>query len=369
MEAKPDLSAPCIPRGPLGALPATLEWIGGPDGFLRLVDQTRLPFHVEMYDCRTVEQVWEAIRVLRVRGAPAIGVAAAYGLYLGTRDCGDLPPDEFLAKVRAVREYLCSCRPTAVNLAWAVGRVSGQAESAATECSSRRRQGMLAEAHALAREDAAVCRRIGEAGAELIPEGAGVLTHCNAGALATVAYGTALALLYVAHERGRSFHVYADETRPLLQGARLTAFELGAAGIDVTVLCDGAAASLMQSGRIQVVVVGADRIAANGDTANKIGTYGLAVAARHHGIPFYVAAPLSTFDRTIANGAAIPIEERDAGEVRGVLGTPVAPPEVRCYNPAFDVTPVELITGIITEKGVAEPVTGAHINGFFGDGG
>jgi methylthioribose-1-phosphate isomerase len=358
------LQAPAIFRGPLSALPATLEWVGGADGVLRILDQTQLPLRIEIRDCRTVEDTWEAIRMLRVRGAPAIGVAAAYGLCLGTRPFRAVPADAFLAKVREVGAYLRTCRPTAVNLAWALQRVTEAAEQC-TRTGGNTWEAMLLAAHALAVEDAETCRLIGEAGAHLVPEGGGVLTHCNAGALATVAYGTALALLYIAHQRGLRFHVFVDETRPLLQGARLTAFELTTAGLDVTLLCDGAAASLLQSGRVQLVVVGADRIAANGDTANKIGTYGVALAARRHDIPFYVAAPLSTFDRALASGAGIPIEERGADEIRRVLDQPVAPPTVQCYNPAFDVTPAELITGIVTQRGIATPVTAEQIARLF----
>jgi len=346
----------------LGNLPPTLEWVGDADGFLRLIDQTRLPTEVVLRDCRTVEDVWEAIRVLRVRGAPAIGVAAAYGLCLGTRARRESPHDAFLKHVQEIGEYLRGCRPTAVNLAWAVQRLTAIAEKA-NEGSAW--QAMFAEAHAMAAEDADVCRRIGESGADLIPDGGGVLTHCNAGSLATVAWGTALSLMYVAHQRGRRFKVYADETRPLLQGARLTSYELNAAGLDVTVLCDSAAASLMKAGRVQLVVTGADRIAANGDTANKIGTYSLALAAQHHGVPFYIAAPLSTFDREVATGDDIPIEERDAEEIRSGCGRVVVPPDVACWNPAFDVTPAELIRGIVTELGVAQPVTKAEISRLF----
>ncbi|MFQ5805155.1 MAG: S-methyl-5-thioribose-1-phosphate isomerase [Phycisphaerae bacterium] len=355
-------------RTPAG-LPPTIAWSGGADGTLQLLDQTLLPRCVEIRTCATAEDVWEAIRELCVRGAPAIGVAAAYGLCLGTRAFRELGRDEFLAKIRAVSAYLESSRPTAVNLAWAVRRVGEAAERDVAASAGQAWDAMLAEAHALADEDVKVCRRIGEVGAHLIPEGAGVLTHCNAGALATVAYGTALSLMYVAHEQGRKFRVFADETRPLLQGARLTALELGAAGIDVTVLCNGAAASLMRSGRIQLVVVGADRIAANGDTANKIGTYGLALSARHHGIPFYVAAPRSTFDLGLADGSAIPIEERPEAEIRRGFGTEVVAPGARCFNPAFDVTPAELITGIVTEGGLVEPVTAEKIAHIFEGGG
>jgi methylthioribose-1-phosphate isomerase len=357
---KPDaLAAPAIPRGPLAALPATLEWVGGAAGFLRLLDQTRLPTEVVTRDCTTVEDVWQAIRTLQVRGAPALGVAAAYGLCLGARALRDLQQATFLDRVNEIARYLCGCRPTAVNLAWAIGRLVDVAASPPAGCAPW--DAMLREAHRLAVEDAESCRRIGQHGAHLVPAGGGVLTHCNAGALATVAWGTALAPLYVAHARGKRFRVYADETRPLLQGARLTAFELSAVGIDVTVLCDGAAASLMQAGHIQLVVVGADRIAANGDTANKIGTCQLAIAARHFGIPFYVAAPCSTFDPKLHDGGQIPIEERAADEVRLVAERVIAPAAVSCYNPAFDVTPANLITGLITERGMVEPVSAGAI--------
>ena len=346
-------------------LPSTLNWNGSADGFLELLDQTLLPHQIRMRVCHTAEDVWNAIRELCVRGAPAIGVAAAYGLCLGTRPFRDLPLDQFQRHVDAVSDYLISSRPTAVNLAWAVRRVAELARHVAGGSANAVWTAMLDEAHRLAREDAETCRRIGEMGADLIPDGGGVLTHCNAGALATVAYGTALSLLYVAHERGKRFRVYADETRPLLQGARLTTFELNASGLDVTLLCDGAAASLMAAGRVQAVVVGADRIAANGDTANKIGTYSVALAAARHKVPFYVAAPRSTFDCQLRDGSAIPIEERGAEEVRQVQGVSVTLDGIKCYNPAFDVTPADLITGIVTEVGIVQPVTREGVGKIF----
>jgi len=341
---------------PFSGLPATLAWHGDDDGVLRLLDQTRLPLETVYRDCATVESVWEAIRMLRVRGAPAIGVAAAYGLCLGLRTHRTAPPDVFHARLVEVGRYLCECRPTAVNLAWAVRRATDAARAAGPDPQAAWRA-LLETAHALARADAAACYRIGLHGAPLVPEGGGVLTHCNAGALATVAWGTALAPLYVAHAAGRRFRVYADETRPLLQGARLTAYELHAAGLDVTVLCDNAAADLMRRGAVQLVLVGADRIAANGDTANKIGTYSVALAARAHGVPLYVAAPTSTFDLSLPDGSAIPIEERPDDEIRCGLGREVVPPGVPCWNPAFDVTPADLIAGLITERGIVRPVT------------
>lgn len=349
----------------LGNLPRTMEWIGGVDGYLRLVDQTVLPTATVMKDCRTAEEVWEAIRVLRVRGAPAIGVAAAYGLCLGTRPAQEWSLTEFRQQAAQVGEYLCGCRPTAVNLAWAIRRMLTLVEAHGADSSRGLWVAMLTEAHRMAREDAETCRQIGEQGAPLVPDGGGVITHCNAGALATVAYGTALSVLYMAHRQGKRFRVFADETRPLLQGARLTSYELHAAGLDVTVLCDSAAASLLRTGQVQMAVVGADRIAANGDAANKIGTYALALAARRHNVPFYVAAPLSTFDRALAAGDRIPIEERPDAEIGAGFGRTTVPEGVRCWNPAFDVTPAELITGIITERGVVNPVTAAGVAALF----
>jgi methylthioribose-1-phosphate isomerase len=346
-------------------LPRTLEWVGDEDGLLRLIDQTRLPERIELVDCRSAEQVWEAIRVLRVRGAPAIGVAAAFGLCLALRPYRESDPDTFGSHLRSAASYLSGARPTAVNLFWAVQRV--QKVGAAAGDARAAYSAMLAEARAMAAEDAEVCRLIGAAGAHLVPEGGGVITHCNAGALATVAHGTALSVLYAAKAQGRRFQVFADETRPLLQGARLTAMELQAAGIDVTVLCDNAAGWLMRTGQVQMAIVGADRIAANGDTANKIGTYGLAVLARHHNIPFYVAAPLSTFDLAIPTGDQIPIEQRAEDEVSRPFGHQITPTGVPCWNPAFDVTPADLVTAIICERGVLEHVNSDNIGRMFAE--
>jgi methylthioribose-1-phosphate isomerase len=333
------------------SLPRTLEWTGNVDGYLRLLDQTLLPTQLAYRDCRNVEDVWEAIRNLRVRGAPAIGVAAAFGVVLG------LQSDKSLPGLREITNYLRTSRPTAVNLFWALERMEGRATVNPNEWP----QSLLDEAFAIQNEDAAMCRAIGLHGAALIQQGQGILTHCNAGALATSEYGTALAVLYTAAEQGKQFHVFADETRPLLQGARLTAWELQQAGIDVTLICDSMAAQVMREGRVQLVIVGADRIAANGDTANKIGTYGVAVLAKAHGIPFYVAAPSSTFDLTLQTGDQIPIEERDPREITDSFGKRTAPEGVRVYNPAFDVTPAELITGIVTENGLIQPVHRATI--------
>jgi methylthioribose-1-phosphate isomerase len=348
--------------------PRSIEWREENGGELRLLDQTLLPNEVRYLDCQTAAQVWEAIHSLRVRGAPAIGVAAAYGVVVATKIDRGLAAPEFLSKVDAAAAYLASSRPTAVNLFWALRRMSGVAHDSGASGGEAIWRRLLAEAHAIWREDAEVCLRIGENGAHLVPSGGGVLTHCNAGALATVAFGTALSLLYVARAQGKPFRVFATETRPLFQGARLTAFELNAAKIDVTVVCENNAANLMRTGAIQMVVVGADRIAANGDTANKIGTYSLAVLAKHHGVPFYVAAPSSTFDLSLTNGSQIPIEQRSDAEVRNCFGREVVPREVGVLNPAFDLTEASLLSGIVTEKGLLEPVSAKKIQEILGGG-
>jgi methylthioribose-1-phosphate isomerase len=335
----------------------TLRWQGGLDGSLFLIDQTLLPTQCQEIQCRTVEQVWEAIRSLRVRGAPAIGVAAAYGACLGLAEATRQDASALLARVRQSCEYLATSRPTAVNLFWALDRMQRRADQLAQSGSPPQiAEGLLAEARAIEEEDRQMCRAIGRVGAELLADGQGVLTHCNAGGLATADYGTALAVFFAAHENGKRLHVYADETRPLLQGARLTAWELDQRGIDVTLICDSMAAQVMREGRVQAVVVGADRIAANGDTANKIGTYGVACLAAAHDIPFYVAAPSSTFDLSLASGTAIPIEQRDPREITHGFGRQTAPDGVRVYNPAFDVTPARLIRAIICERGLIQPV-------------
>lgn len=336
-----------------------LEWVGGVDGFLELVDQRLLPGEFSKLQCRDTEQLYEAIRTLAVRGAPAIGVCAAYGLVLGMRNLksGD-GIEQALQTLSESCEYLASSRPTAVNLFWALDRVRSKAEGFAAEKAqaglAALREFVLAEAHAICRQDVEMCLRIGLNGEKFIKDGFHILTHCNAGALATAGQGTALSPMFEAHKKGRRFKVYADETRPLLQGARLTAWELRQAGIDVTVICDNMAGWLMKQGRINAVITGADRIAANGDTANKIGTYSLSILAREHKIPFYIAAPSSTFDMSIKSGAEIPIEQRAGDEVRSFAGTQTAPGGVDVYNPAFDVTEARDITAIITERGVIE---------------
>jgi methylthioribose-1-phosphate isomerase len=316
-------------------LPRTVDWLGdAASGRLVIIEQTLLPGELKLLELSELPPVIDAIQRLAVRGAPALGVAGAYGCVIALRaGLGD-----------AGLEALADARPTAVNLRWAVERVRKIAEGDPARA--------LDEARRIHAQDDATCRAIGEHGAGLIAEGSGVLTHCNAGALATAGMGTALAPMYVAHEQGRKFSVFADETRPLLQGARLTAFELAQSGIDVTVIADSMAAVVMREGRVQLVITGADRVANNGDAANKIGTYGVATLAKAHGIPFYVAAPRSTFDAAVASGADIPIEQRDARELRFVGDTRTAPDAAKVYNPAFDVTPAALITGWITEAGI-----------------
>ncbi len=331
-----------------------------PHGGLDLIDQTRLPAEHVAISCTSIQSVWDAIKHLQVRGAPAIGVAAAYGVLVGLNEFspGDGNWPELLKKTC---DFLATSRPTAVNLFWALDRMRAKAQSLGRCSWAEARIALLDEAHRIRNEDAAMCHAIGENGRHLIPDGGGVITHCNAGALATSEFGTALAVMYAAHQQGRRFKVFVDETRPLLQGARLTAWELSAAGIDATLICDNMAAVVMRERRVNLVVTGADRIAANGDAANKIGTYGLAVLAAAHDIPFYVAAPSSTFDPSLKDGDAIPIEYRDEAEVRTVMDHTIAPPEIPCYNPAFDVTPARLISGIVTEKGIVTPVTASNV--------
>ncbi|MDR1925332.1 MAG: S-methyl-5-thioribose-1-phosphate isomerase [Planctomycetaceae bacterium] len=374
----------------------TLSWVGDvSDGFLRLIDQTLLPLELCTLDCRDVETVWDAIKRLRVRGAPAIGIAAAYGVVVGLQRADT---DSFDAQFEKVVQYLASSRPTAVNLFWAIDRMKdrfkiakknaanaanssnssnpAQPKTDSLECSRHgelkiklspaQKADVLAELFAEAKtihdEDRGICRAIGHHGQSIIKDGDTFITHCNAGGLATADYGTALAVFFAAAESGKKIAVYADETRPLLQGARLTAWELMQRKIDVTLICDSMAALVMRQGKINGAIVGADRIAANGDTANKIGTYGLAISAKAHGIPFYVAAPVSTFDLTINDGSGIPIEERDADEICNGFGKRTAPEGVAVYNPAFDVTPASLITGIITEKGIINPINKENIS-------
>ncbi len=324
-------------------------------GRVRILDQTLLPGAVAYIDTADVEEVWRAIRELKVRGAPAIGIAAAFGVLAGAQSAAAGSGSDVAAAAQKAARHLATSRPTAVNLFWALDRMTALVlrESALPAAALLER--LAAEAFAILREDDAMCRAIGRHGAELLSDGQTILTHCNAGGLATSGYGTALAPVYMARELGKRVSVYADETRPLLQGARLTAWELLQAGVDVTLICDNMAAQVMREKRVSAVLVGADRIAANGDTANKIGTYGVAVLAHAHGIPFYVLAPSSTFDLTLATGDRIPIEQRAAEEVTEGFGRRTAPAGVKVYSPAFDVTPARLITAIVCENGIARP--------------
>ncbi len=344
---------------------ATIDWNGELPGAARLIDQTLLPDEVRYLELTTAEAMWEAIKVLRVRGAPAIGIAAAYGLVLGVQRFAGDDRAAFAEQRQRVVAYLRTARPTAVNLFWALDRMERRAKADERRSVAEQQRGLLAEARAIHAEDRATCRAIGRHGLPLVTDGCVALTHCNAGGLATADYGTALAPMFAAHELGRRFKVFADETRPLLQGARLTAWELQQAGIDVTLICDNMAALAMRDREVDLVIVGADRIAANGDTANKIGTYGVAVLARHHGVPFYVAAPSSTFDRSLAHGSAIPIEERAAAEITHGFGRATAPKGIATWNPAFDVTPHDLIAGIITEHGILERPDTRRVADFF----
>ncbi|MDD5428907.1 MAG: S-methyl-5-thioribose-1-phosphate isomerase [Candidatus Omnitrophica bacterium] len=322
------------------------------NGKVRLVDQTLLPSEFKYISCGDVKALWHAIKRLQVRGAPAIGVAGALGVVLGVKDSKAASGAKLAREVGGIARYLGSSRPTAVNLFWALERMRSIAENNSARSPAQIKKILLAEAMKIIAEDKAACRRMAKYGASLIKSGDAILTHCNAGGLATADYGTALGVLFEAKAQGKRIKVYADETRPLLQGARLTTWELMHEGIDTTLICDNMAASLMAKGKIDKVFVGADRIAANGDAANKIGTYGIAVLAKYHRIPFYVVAPLSTIDRGIRTGKDIPIEERAGDEVRALGGRYIAPRRVKVYNPAFDVTPNSLITAIITEKGI-----------------
>ena len=362
-------ATPADPAGPAGPAVETVGWVGtARDGHVRLIDQTLLPGAFERIDCRDVPSVWEAIKCLRVRGAPAIGIAAAYGAVLGARSGGLGSVDAVDAALREASAYLRTSRPTAVNLFWALDRMERVADAQAPGAGTGEvlLGRLLDEARAIDREDRETCRAIGRHGAALLSKGQGVLTHCNAGGLATADYGTALAVVFAAAEQGKAVHVFADETRPLLQGARLTAWELQRRGIPVTLICDNMAAQVMKEGRVQAVVVGADRIAANGDTANKIGTYSVALAAKAHDVPFYVAAPSSTFDLTLDDGSGIPIEQRDPREITHGFGLATAPDGIDVYNPAFDVTPAHLISGIITERGLIRPVNTDSIRAMIG---
>ncbi len=339
----------------------TLEWT---DAGVRFIDQTKLPTEESYITCRTYQEVAEVIRRMVVRGAPAIGVAAAMGIALGARDLASADLAGFRTSLGQICRALGETRPTAVNLFWAIRRMQRRFEElaaaevkavSAADAIARIKLGLVEEAKRIYAEDIAANQAMGRFGAGLLPSFGGVLTHCNAGALATAGYGTALGVIRAAVEAGKLVHVYADETRPFLQGARLTAWELMKDGIPTTLICDNMAGAMMAQGKVQAVIVGADRIAANGDTANKIGTYSVAILAREHGIPFYVAAPFSTIDMETPDGSRIPIEQRAATEVTHLAGRQLAPNGVAINNPAFDVTPARYIAAIITERGVARP--------------
>ncbi|MBX6363141.1 MAG: S-methyl-5-thioribose-1-phosphate isomerase [Gemmatimonadetes bacterium] len=346
-------------------VPESVRWAADARA-VELLDQTRLPEEERWIAIRDAAAMATAIREMRVRGAPAIGVAAAMALALELAYATSLAPAEFRARLEAAAATLRAARPTAVNLAWAVDRLVAVADAHRDAAPGVVACKVWGEADRIRAEDREMCRRIGERALGLFPAGVvRLLTHCNAGALATGGIGTALAAVYLAHEQGRGVRVYVRETRPLLQGSRLTAWELSRAGVPVTLIVDSAAAALMAAGSIDLVIVGADRIAANGDVANKVGTYGLAVLAAHHGIPFYVAAPSSTVDLATRTGADIPIEERDPDEVRRGFGRVTAPPTVDVWAPAFDVTPAALITALVTDRGVARPPYGASLAALF----
>ena len=332
---------------------------------LALLDQRLLPHELRYCLCDSAETTAEAIRTMVVRGAPAIGCAAAYGVALEAHLHADSPPAQFLTAIELGIERLARSRPTAVNLAWALARMRAALGAAGSRPPAELAAALLREARAIHSEDVAMNQRLGALGAELIPDAARILTHCNAGALATAGHGTALGVVRSAVQAGKRVHVYADETRPWLQGARLTAWELMQDGIPTTLIADVAAGHLMSGGEIDLVIVGADRVAANGDTANKIGTYGVAVLAQRHAIPFYVACPVSTIDLALPDGSGIPIEERAAEEVTGYRGMRWAPEGVQVRNPAFDVTPAALITALITERGIVRPVGEAGIRALF----
>lgn len=344
----------------------TLSWIGGLDGHVRMLEQTLLPIEETQLEVRTVPEMVDAIYRLAVRGAPAIGVAAGYGMVLGVRGA---QAGGVLDAARETKATLDAARPTAVNLSWATHRILRHLEALTGASDDALKQAVLEEANAIHDGDRDTCRRMGAHGAALIGDGHTLLTHCNAGALATAGMGTALAPIYTAHAEGKRVAVFADETRPLLQGARITSWELMKAGIEVRLITDGMAARVMGEGKIDAVFVGSDRIARNGDVCNKIGTYGVAISARHHNIPFHVVAPLSTVDPSLASGDLIPIEERPAAEITEGFGNRTAPRDVEVYAPAFDVTPAALVTSIITEVGIIESPDTAKMERALREGG
>jgi len=332
---------------------------------LVLIDQTLLPNEERFLELDKAEDIWEAIKKLRVRGAPAIGIAAAFGLYVCTLKSKATTIGDLKKEFEEVRDYLATSRPTAVNLFWALDRMTRRFEKEEDKTVAEIKKALLEESEQILAEDQAMGKAVGEYGLSLLKPGMGLLTHCNAGGIATSGYGTALAPMYLGHQKGYNFKVYADETRPLLQGSRLTAYELDKAGIDVTVICDNMASLVMKEGKIDAVLVGCDRVAANGDTANKIGTSGLAILAKEYNIPMYILGPTSTIDLDTPTGDDIEIELRDEDEIGNAFGRRTAPVGVKAYNPAFDVTDARYITAIITEKGIVRPPYNENIKKLF----
>ncbi len=339
----------------------TIRWKGNK---VELIDQRLLPGRKVYVACESDKDIYDAIKTMKIRGAPAIGVAAAYGVYLGLRYSRTKKLGVFEKELKRTVSYLASSRPTAVNLFWALSRMENIVKAGREMNICDIKDALLAEAHEILDEDNKICRAIGRHGKQLLAKGSVVLTHCNAGGLATASYGTALGVIF--SSRSKIKKVFVDETRPVLQGARLTAWELVTEGIPAVLICDNMAASILAKGEIDVIIVGADRIAANGDTANKIGTYNLAVLANYHKIPFYVAAPVSTFDLAIKSGKSIPIEERDHSEIKKIGECCLAPKKIDVYNPAFDITPAKLITAIITERGAIRSPNSARVKGILG---
>lgn len=340
----------------------TIQWKSDK---VQIIDQTRLPLEKVVVTLSSKEDMWDAMKTLKIRGAPAIGIAAAFGIYLGIRGFSGEKKEDFIRTLTSVCDYIGSSRPTAVNLFWAIERIKNLVSDKRELCIESLKALILNEAISMIEEDNRICRAIGQNGVGLIKDGSSLLTHCNAGGLATAMYGTALAPIFLAKEHGLHLHVYVDETRPLLQGARITAWELLEAGIPAILITDNMAAFVMSQGKVDMVIVGADRIAANGDTANKIGTLGLAVLAKEFEVPFYVAAPISTIDIQTSTGDAIPIEEREPDEVIKGFGRQTAPAGIHVYNPAFDITPARYIEGIITERGIVRPPLAKGIRTIF----
>jgi methylthioribose-1-phosphate isomerase len=337
----------------------TIDW---KNGKIRIIDQTRLPLKLAYLDIGTLPKLWQAIKIMQVRGAPALGAAAALGMYLGIKDYSGSDLKKFNRKLNACAKYIGSCRPTARNLSWGTEQILSVALAHQNEPVAKVKQMILAKAKSIMRQDMIACRKIGAYGAKLIKNNSRVLTICNAGILATIDYGTALGVIYSANAAGKKVKVYSCETRPLLQGARLSAWELSRQGVEVTMIADNTAAKLMQEGAIDAVITGADRIAANGDAANKIGTFNLAVLAKYHQIPFYIAAPKSTFDLKIKDRSNIKVEMREGSEVTSILfKKKIAPKGARVLNPAFDITPHDLITSIITDQGLIRKISPQNI--------